>query len=162
LCVGGGAHRRASTTDGHRFAFGNTAESLIALVLGLPARGSQSDGPFDRLTGSGWVREHHGQYADALSKGHGAVLLGAETTGAFLPGLELLLKVLARQARAPGTHDSTVYGTARSSARTFYPHHAAAISSSIVTADALTITNHAASLSFQLSMGLVPIATAAA
>ena len=37
----------------------------------------------------------------------------------------------------------------------FFPHHLAAISSSIVRADALSIRNYAASLAFQLSHGII-------
>ena len=109
----------ASTTDGHFIAFGNTEEALRAVVLGQTAHGAESEGPFDRRTGRGWVRAEDGQYADALAKGHPVVLLGMETSGAFFSGLTLLLLLLGRQSTAPGTHDSTVYGEARASTKAY-------------------------------------------
>ena len=36
---------------------------------------------------------------------------------------------MGKAASAPGTHDSTVYGTARASPQRYYPPHLAAISS---------------------------------
>ena len=50
-----------------------------------------------------------------------------------------------------GQTDYTAYGTARHSPRTFYSHHAAAISAAIVAADALTILEAAAHASYLLS-----------
>ena len=52
----------------------------------------------------------------------------------------------------PGIHDSTVYGSSRASTQSFYYHHLASISFSIVNQDALTLTNHAANESFQLTL----------
>ena len=77
----------ASTTDGHIFAFGNTEERLRWEVLGVKERGTEADGPFDRLEGHGWVKQHDGDYADAISKKHGAILLGSESTGALFTPL---------------------------------------------------------------------------
>ena len=57
--------------------------------------------------------------------------------------MTLLLRANARVARAPGTHDSTVYGAARTSPREYYAHHAAAISSAIVFTDARTLLSYA-------------------
>lgn len=67
----------------------------------------------------------------------------------------LLLKELAKAAQGTDGVDSTVYGLGRSSPQSFFPHHLAAISSSIVRADALSIRNNAASLAFQLSHGII-------
>ena len=47
-------------------------------------------------------------------------------------------------ASRPYAYDGTVYGTARASPSTYFPHHLAAISSAIVTADALVILERAA------------------
>ena len=43
-------------------------------------------------------------------------------------------------------HDATVYGAARTSPTSYYAHHLAAISASIVTADALVVLQAAAHL----------------
>ena len=76
-------------------------------------------------------------------------------TGALSPAVILLLKELAKAAQGTDGVDSTVYGLGRASPQSFFPHHLAAISSSIVRADALSIRNHAASLAFQLSHGII-------
>jgi hypothetical protein len=52
VCYGGAA----STTDGHFIAFGNTEETLRAIVMGQTEHGVKSEGPFDRVKGTGWVR----------------------------------------------------------------------------------------------------------
>ena len=46
--------------------------------------------------------------------------------------------------RRKGAVDGTVYGTNRSSARSFFPYHVGAVASRIVRADALTLANAAA------------------
>ena len=148
--AGGGA---ASTVDGHFIAMGNTEEAARALVFGLSERGDPNGPTFDRRTGVGWVRARAGQYSDAASKGHHTTLLALESTGAMATSFRMLLRVLGRQAVAPGTHDSTVYGTARSSPRSFYPHHVAAIASAVVAADANTILNAGAALLCTLTFG---------
>ena len=144
----------ASTTDGHFIAFGNTEEALRAVVLGQTEHGTKAEGPFDRTTGKGWVREERGQYADALSKGHPTVLLGMESTGALFTTFALFLQMLGRQSRAPGTHDSTVYGEARASPKAFYRHHTAAIAAAVTCADATVLLNAAATMSFELTFAL--------
>ena len=69
-----------------------------------------------------------------------------------LPALKLLyLQMLGRQSRAPGTHDSTVYGEARASPKAFYRHHTAAISAAVASADATVLLNAAATMSFELT-----------
>ena len=126
-------------------------------VLGVAERGTPSDGPMDRTTGVGWVRattDH--DYADALARGNPVTLLVSETTGALSPTFLRLLLALAKQARAPTTHDSTRYGAARTSPRSFLTHHLTAISAAIVTADAVSIAHAAAAMSWKLSMGLAP------
>ena len=99
-----------------------------------------------------------GQYSDAISKGHPTVLLGMESTGALFHTFALFLRMLGRQSTAPGTHDSTVYGAARASPKTFR-HHTAAISAAVTSADATVLLNVAASMSFELTFALpaVPI-----
>ena len=82
-------------------------------------------------------------------------LLATESTGALSPAVILLLKELAKATQGTDGVDSTVYGLGRASPQFFFPHHLAAISSSIVRADALCIRNNAASLAFQLSHGII-------
>ena len=52
--------------DGHLYAFGNTEDDYRTTVLGRPARAG--DRPFDHDTGTGRVKAHKGQYANALAK----------------------------------------------------------------------------------------------
>ena len=63
------------------------------------------------------------------------------------------LKILGKASTAPGTHDSTVYGTSRASPQDFYTHHVAAISAAVTQADAAVVLNSAASMSCRLSLG---------
>jgi hypothetical protein len=49
-----------------------------------------------------------------------------------------------------------VYGIARSSPRSFYAHHTAAISAAIALADASTILRGTAAAAFRLVHGLAP------
>ena len=150
----------ASTADGGDFAFGNTEEALIVIVLGVPERGAKADGPMQRAgarQGEGWVcatTDH--DYADALGRGTPCTLLVTETTGALSPNTVRMLLELAKQAKAPTTHDSTIYGTSKTSPSTYLAHHLAAISSAIVFADATSVMHAAAVMSFRLSMGLAP------
>ena len=65
-----------------------------------------------------------------------------------------MLRMLGRQARAPGSHDSTRYGVSKASPQTFYAHHVAAISAAIVLADAATVLEAAAVMSVRLARGL--------
>ena len=60
------------------------------------------------------------------------VIFHTETTGAFNPALDGALRALDVQSRIRGADDYTQYGLARSSPRTFYAHHAAVISMTIV------------------------------
>ena len=145
----------ASQADGGRIALGNTEERLIVEVLGVPERGCPDEPPFDRTSGTGWVRAtvSH-QYADAQRRGNPVTLLVAESTGAISTTFAAALRALGRSARLATTHDSTVYGISRSSPRDFYSHHLAAHSSAVVLADATTILNTAAELKFQVSVGV--------
>ena len=56
----------------------------------------------------------------------------AETTGALCPTTIDALKGLDRAARSSSGYDSTSYGQSRSSPKSFYAHHLANISCSIV------------------------------
>ena len=96
------------------------------------------------------------------------------TTGALSDDTVRMLLVLAKQAKRQAskqgpkqarhpdlqtTHDSfltTCYGTARTSPRSYFPHHTAAISAAIAFADATSVMHAAAAMSFRLSLGLAP------
>ena len=95
--------------------------------------------PYDRTTGAGHLLVRRGDYTDALKKHRTVTLLHAESTSAFAPALDRLLRALAASARLPNAHDATRYGVARTSPHAFYPHHAAAISSAIARAETLTL-----------------------
>ena len=90
-------------------------------------------------TGTGSLKARRGQYAGALALGHQVVLLATESTGAFSAPLVRLLKRLASNVASGDASDRTAYGTGRASPHDFTTHHAAAISSAIVAADAAAI-----------------------
>ena len=99
---------------------------------------------------------HHHDYADAQRRGSTVVLATTETTGAFCQGIDRALRALSAQSRLPTTHDSTVYGTARASPRTFHAHHSAAISVAIVASHATLVHERAKHMSSMLTLGLTP------
>ena len=70
------------------------------------------------------------------------------STGAVGPRGVRLLAQLARDVRRKGAVDSTVYGTARTSTRSFFVHHLSAIAAGVIYADALALENAAATLAF--------------
>ena len=80
--------------------------------------------------------------------------MGCESTGAIYLAFSALLRILGKAAVAPGTQDSTVYGTSRASTSSYYAHHVAAISAAVTRADAVVILNAAATMSFKLSVGM--------
>ena len=107
----------------------------------------------DRATGVGKVNGRTGHYADALAKGHGVALLHAETTGALAVPFVAVLRILAAVARRRGTTDSTVYGSARSSTRSFFAHHLAAISATILFYNSVAVQAAAKELSRHVAAG---------
>ena len=64
--------------------------------------------------------------------------------------LDVLLRALGTAARAPDACDTTCYGMSRSSPRSFYAHHAAAISAAVAAHESLALENAAVSLSRRL------------
>ena len=102
----------------------------------------------DRTSGDGFVAAHDGDYADALRKRRSVVLFNTESTGAICPRGIRLLAQLAKDARRKGATDSTVCGTARTSTRSFFAHHLSAVAAGVIHADALTLANTAAALTF--------------
>ena len=150
----GGAlgHGCPSTVDGGRFAFGCTEESMRRKVYGLAAIGSPGERAFDRRIGQGRVDACDGDYADALRKGHGVLLLVAETTGALSPNVIFALRSCARVASMPTGNDTTVYGTSRTSPQSFFSHHLAAISAAIAQAESHVLTTYAATRNLFLTL----------
>ena len=59
-----------------------------------------------------------------------------------------LLRYLSKRLKRAGHVDRTAYGTGRHSTRAFFVHHLAEISAAVRLADALTLENKAAELSF--------------
>ena len=91
---------------------------------------------------------------DAQARGNPVTLHAAESTGAVSSTFDAAYRALDKMSRLKTTHDSTVYGVARSSPRTFYAHHMTAHSHAVVMADAVTVCTHATALAFQLSIGM--------
>ena len=140
-----------STADGWFVAFGNILESLRKRVLGLRQRGRPDEHQLDRTTGRGHVAACDGDYADALQvlqKGFDVLLFVVESTGAVADHGVRFLRSLSKQMKTPGHTDGTVYGSSRLATRSFFVHHLAAVSSAVVLADALTLENTAAALTF--------------
>lgn len=141
----------ASTVEGWKFAFGRL-EELRTVTYGHEARDTDNPRPLDRLTGDGRVSRKTGAYSDGVAKGHGVHLLVSEPSGACDPATVRLLRDTSKAVGLPGIHDSTIYGSSRASTQSFFYHHLASISSAIVRSDALTLLNHAAHESFQLTL----------
>ena len=137
-----------STSDGRLVAFGNTLESAIKTVLGLKQRGTDGERAFDRTTGEGFVAACDGDYADALRKKRSLVLFLTESSGAVESRGVRLFARLGKDVRRKGAVDGTVYGTAATSTRSFFVHHLSAVAAGVKHADALTLENADASLSF--------------
>ena len=76
------------------------------------------------------------------------VLFNVESTGAIGPRAVRLLAQLAKDVKRKGATDGTVYGTARTSTRSFFVHHLSAVAAGVMHADALTLENAAASSAF--------------
>ena len=68
-----------------------------------------------------------------------------------LPPGTRLLRDTSKAVGLPGIHDSTIYGSSRASTQSFFYHHLASTSSAVVLSVALTLLNHAANESFQLT-----------
>ena len=122
-------------------------------MLGLSARGSADARPLDRLTGIGRVDERDGDYADAQRKRRKVHLLASESTGALSDYFIKLMRSLAKTAKLPEANDTTIYGSARTSPRSFFEHYVSAISAAIVHTDSLAIVNESTRLGSAL---LVP------
>ena len=148
---GSRAHGGApSTNEGHRIAFGCTAEQLHYEVHGCKPRGFATDPPFNHSTGAGYVRAHAGYYSDAHAKGHSVVLLLTEALGGLHGTAVRQLRALHRRATRPRADDRTTYGSSRTATASFHTHWLRVISLSIASSLALAITERAESLGVQL------------
>ena len=87
--------------------------------------------------------------------------LVTEINGAFTHSLEKALRALATIAKLPEVDDTTIYGTSRSSPRSFYGHHAAAVSAAIVFAESAVIRATACTLADELMVLRAPAPRAA-
>ena len=116
---------------GHEYSLGNTEEALKWRVLGTRQRAVPAAGPFDHKTGTGYVKAHRGDYADAICNRKARVkLLCHEIFGGMSSYAARHLRRLARDA-ARGGADATDY-TLSATARSFVPFYAQRISSNIV------------------------------
>ena len=97
--------------------------------------------PFNHVTGRGWVKEHKGQYVDAIfTKGSRVIPMIVEVTGGITPHALAQVSYLARRAKGGGPgRDRTVYGTSRTSSRDFFTHHSQRISLAAILGDAKAI-----------------------
>ena len=83
-----------------------------------------------------------------------------ETTGAWSRALESTLRALAAAAATADGTDTTVYGRSRASPRSFYGHHAAAVSNAIVAADSTSLRQAARTLAREALIAAAPCTAA--
>ena len=100
------------------------------------------------------ARHHQAPICGAQARNNPVTLLARESTVALSSTFYNALVALDKESPLKTTHGSTVYGTARSSPRTFLAHHLAAHSSAVVTADAAAVHSYAIALAFRLTTGL--------
>ena len=130
LVAPGASSEYETTHRGDTHAFGNTEERAIRKVLGVKARAGERR--WDSTEGAGAVREHRGQYHDAIVNKRNTVVLTLHNLwGGFAPGA--VKRLLALEARAEHT-DRTQYE--HWSASAYVSYWTQRISASIVKADA--------------------------
>ena len=96
----------------------NTLDQTLLKVLGCKERGHKSQGPLVHATGKGWVKEHKGQYYDALHVKNGIVKIClVESQGGIAPPTKRIIFNFAKEVGSPSAVDRTDYGTASGSAR---------------------------------------------
>ena len=111
-------------------------------MLGCKERGHKSQGPLVHATGKGWVKEHKGQYYDALHVKNGIVKIClVESQGGIAPPTKRIIFNFAKEVGSPSAVDRTDYGTASGSARGFVQHHSQQLSRAAVCGDAQNINN---------------------
>ena len=107
---GSAAHGGCCASLGHKFGFGNTLDQTLLKVLGCKERGHKSQGPLVHATGKGWVKEHKGQYYDALHVKNGIVKIClVESQGGIAPPTKRIIFNSPKRsaARAPSTAPTT-------------------------------------------------------
>ena len=142
------AHTAAPTGTirrGATHACGNTLEHATRTVLGVQAR--EGARAWDHAVGKGKVREHQGQYHDALHvKRNMVALILLETFGGFSrPAVKHLRWLKARAAR----RDLTEYESWR--AKGFMVYWTQRISAAVVTGDARRALNALAAKATELA-----------
>ena len=138
------AHGGCCASLGHKFGFGSTLDQTLLKVLGCKERGHKSQGPLVHATGKGWVKEHKGQYYDALHVKNGIVKIClVESQGGIAPPTKRIIHNFAKEVGSPSAVDRTDYGTASGSARGFAQHHSQQLSRAAVCGDAQNINNAA-------------------
>ena len=141
---GSAAHGGCCASLGHKFGFGSTLDQTLLKVLGCKERGHKSQGPLVHATGKGWVKEHKGQYYDALHVKNGIVKIClVESQGGIAPPTKRIIHNFAKEVGSPSAVDRTDYGTASGSARGFAQHHSQQLSRAAVCGDAQNINNAA-------------------
>ena len=144
-----GSRGGVSTSEGDRFAFGNTEENEARNIFGVEGRDSHLT-TRDRRTGLGVVLPKQGYYGDGLAKGHHVSHLHTETTGALAAPLLSVIRTLHKATKPAAANDSTVYGSSRSSTHSFTLHHVACVSSAILRENTVYITTAATRLRYHL------------
>ncbi|EOD16984.1 Hypothetical protein EMIHUDRAFT_124143, partial [Emiliania huxleyi CCMP1516] len=95
---GSAAHGGCCASLGHKFGFGNTLDQTLLKVLGCKERGHKSQGPLVHATGKGWVKEHKGQYYDALHVKNGIVKIClVESQGGIAPPTKRIIHNFAKE-----------------------------------------------------------------
>ena len=123
--------------------------------------GHKSQGPLVHATGKGWVKEHKGQYYDALHVKNGIVKIClVESQGGIAPPTKRIIHNFAKEVGSPSAVDRTDYGTASGSARGFAQHHSQQLSRAAVCGDAQNINNAARNMrvahSFMTGLNVPP------
>ena len=98
-------------------------------------QGRKSQGPFNHVTGRGWVKQKDGQYKDALNKRTQVNLMLVESLGGVASGSRHRVRRLGRRAEGKGSVDRTKYGRTRISTKCFYTHHMQQLSKAAVVVD---------------------------
>ena len=136
-------------------------DQTLLKVLGCKERGHKSQGPLVHATGKGWVKEHKGQYYDALHVKNGIVKIClVESQGGIAPPTKRIIFNFAKEVGSPSAVDRTDYGTASGSARGFAQHHSQQLSRAAVCGDAQNINNAARNMrvahSFMTGLNVPP------
>jgi hypothetical protein len=132
-------HGGCYASVGHLYAGGNTEERYRVEIYGVQKKGRRCDGNFDHSAGRGYVRRQVGTYDDALRRGARVSAFVVETTGAITPRSLGVCLYMTRRSRGKHARDDTLYGSSRTSARSFFIHHTQRISAAASCEDAAGI-----------------------